>query len=327
MRIKCVTGLFAIAAVMMLSGFEAGNFPEPVPPVVVNRTYEKVAPSPAVVADFYDLSLTLDTENDRLIEKVSMDIQNNTDSLADTVYLRYNPKAGLIETPQRGRYRITEEGQMALSSGEKIDLNYLERYEPFKSFHSATTEGSPEVAEDASDESPMEVLDAAFKQVNATLASELMDEVMKLSPSEFEKLVVKLLLKMGYGSGIDEAGMVTQQSNDGGIDGIIKEDQLGFSNIYIQAKQWATDQTVGKPEIQKFVGALTGQQAQKGLFITTAKFSSGALQYAGNLLGTKVVLVDGNALTRLMIKHNVGVSVEHVYEVKRLDSDFFADEL
>ena len=239
----------------------------------------------------------------------------------------YLNKAGLIETPQRGRYRITEEGQKALLSGEKIDLNYLERYDSFKSFHSATTEGVSEATEEASDESPMEALDAAFKQVNATLASELMDEVMKLSSSEFEKLVVKLLLKMGYGSGIDEAGMVTQQSNDGGIDGIIKEDQLGFSNIYIQAKQWATDQTVGKPEIQKFVGALTGQQAQKGLFITTAKFSAGALQYAGNLLGTKVVLVDGNALTRLMIKHNVGVSGEHVYEVKRLDSDFFADEL
>jgi restriction system protein len=173
----------------------------------------------------------------------------------------------------------------------------------------------------------MESLDSAFKQVNATLASELMDEIMKLSPTEFEKLVVKLLLQMGYGSVIDDAGMVTQRFNDGGIDGIIKEDQLGFSNIYIQAKQWAVDQTVGKPEIQKFVGALTGQQAQKGLFITTAKFSSGALQYAGNLLGTKVVLVDGGALTRLMIKHNVGVSIEHVYEVKRLDSDFFADEL
>ena len=120
---------------------------------------------------------------------------------------------------------------------------------------------------------------------------------------------MKLLLQMGYGSGIDDAGMVTQRSNDGGIDGIIKEDQLGFGNIYIQAKQWAVDQTVGKPEIQKFVGALTGQQAQKGLFITTAKFSSGALQYAGNLLGTEVVLVDGGALTRLMIKHNVGVSI------------------
>jgi restriction system protein len=131
---------------------------------------------------------------------------------------------------------------------------------------------------------------------------------------------------MGYGSGIDDAGMVTQQSNDGGIDGIIKEDQLGFSHIYIQAKQWGTDQTVGKPEIQKFVGALQGQQAQKGLFITTAKFSSGALQYASNLHGAKVVLVDGSTLTKLMIKHNVGVSLEQVYEVKRIDTDFFTEE-
>ena len=113
----------------------------------------------------------------------------------------------------------------------------------------------------------------------------------------------------------------------GGIDGIIKEDQLGFSHIYIQAKKWSVDQSVGKPEIQKFVGALQGQQAQKGLFITTAKFSAGALQYASNLLGAKVVLVDGSALTRLMIKHNVGVSTEHIYEVKRIDSDFFAEEL
>jgi len=239
----------------------------------------------------------------------------------------YLNKAGLIETPSRGRYRITAEGKTALSSGERIDLEYLEKFDAFKEFHKATTGDASDVAEEPTDESPMEVLDAAYKQVNATLASELMDEVMKLTSTEFEKLVVKLLLHMGYGSGIDGAGMVTQQSNDGGIDGIIKEDQLGFSNIYIQAKQWAVDQTVGKPEIQKFVGALTGQQAQKGLFITTAKFSSGALQYAGNLLGTKVVLVDGDTLTRLMIKHNVGVSVEHVYEVKRLDSDFFADEL
>ena len=159
------------------------------------------------------------------------------------------------------------------------------------------------------------------------LASQLMDEVMKLTPIEFERLVVKLLLKMGYGSGIEEAGMVTQASNDGGIDGIIKEDQLGFSHIYIQAKQWSVEQTVGKPEIQKFVGALQGQQAQKGLFITTARFSSGATQYAENLLGVKVVLVDGNALTKLMIKHNVGVSLEQTYEVKKIDSDFFAEEL
>ena len=239
----------------------------------------------------------------------------------------YLDKAGLIETPQRGRYRITEEGRKALASGEKIDLNYLEKYENFKTFHSATTKGNQETIEEANNESPMESLEVAFNRVNASLASELMDEVMKLTPAEFEKLVLKLLLQMGYGSGIDDAGKVTMQSNDGGIDGVIKEDQLGFSNIYIQAKQWAVDQTVARPEIQKFVGALTGKQAQKGLFITTAKFSSEARQYAGNLLGTKVVLVDGKALTRLMIRHNVGVSIEHVYEIKRLDSDFFADEL
>lgn len=132
---------------------------------------------------------------------------------------------------------------------------------------------------------------------------------------------------MGYGSDVDNAGLVTLQSNDGGIDGIIKEDQLGFSQIYIQAKQWATDRSVNRPEIQKFVGALQGQQAQKGLFITTASFSSGAIQYANNLLGVKVVLVDGKSLTKLMIKHNLGVSVDTVYEIKKIDSDFFSEGL
>lgn len=239
----------------------------------------------------------------------------------------YLDKAGLIETPSRGKYRITDAGKSALLSGEKIDLAYLEKSDAFKKFHTATTPHSTDDLIEEKDESPMEVLESAYSQVTATLASQLMDEVMNLTPVEFERLVVKLLLRMGYGSGIDDAGMVTQQSNDGGIDGIIKEDQLGFSHIYIQAKQWSTDQTVGKPEIQKFVGALQGQQAQKGLFITTARFSSGALQYASNLLGAKVVLVDGSTLTKLMIKHNVGVSLEQVYEVKRIDTDFFAEEL
>ena len=239
----------------------------------------------------------------------------------------YLDKAGLIETPVRGKYRITDIGREALLSGQEINLNYLEQFDRFKEFHQATTVVTEESVEVEKAESPMEALDAAFQQVNAALASQLMDEVMKLTPVEFEKLVVRLLLQMGYGNGIDEAGVVTQQSNDGGIDGIIKEDQLGFSHIYIQAKKWALDQAVGKPDIQKFVGALQGQQAQKGLFITTAKFSSGALKYAENLLGVKVVLVDGAALTRLMIKHNVGVSVEHIYQVKRLDNDFFSEEL
>lgn len=239
----------------------------------------------------------------------------------------YLDKAGLIETPMRGKYHITEEGKRALTSNEKIDLAYLEKSEEFKNFHNVTTQNTSIENQDEKNETPLEILESAHKQYLSALASQLMDEVIKLTPVEFERLVVKLLLKMGYGSGIEGAGMVTQASNDGGIDGIIKEDQLGFSHIYIQAKQWALEQTVGKPEIQKFVGALQGQQAQKGLFITTARFSSGAIQYANNLLGVKVVLVDGSALTKLMIKHSVGVSLEQTYEVKKIDSDFFAEEL
>ena len=239
----------------------------------------------------------------------------------------YLDKAGLIETPMRGKYHITEEGIRALASNEKIDIAYLEKSEEFKNFHNVTTQNTSIEIQDEKNETPLEILESAHKQYLSALASQLMDEVMKLTPVEFERLVVKLLLKMGYGSGIEGAGMVTQASNDGGIDGIIKEDQLGFSHIYIQAKQWALEQIVGKPEIQKFVGALQGQQAQKGLFITTARFSSGAIQYANNLLGVKVVSVDGSALTKLMIKHSVGVSLEQTYEVKKIDSDFFAEEL
>ena len=243
----------------------------------------------------------------------------------------YLDRAGLIKTPFRGQYCITDAGREALSSGDKIDLNYLERFESFRKFHSVSQQNStPDVdkpAEDAEDKSPMEILDEAFKTVNATLAGELMDEVMKLTPDEFEKLVVKLLLKMGYGSGIDDAGYVTQQSGDGGIDGIIKEDQLGFSSIYIQAKQWAPDRSVDRPEIQKFAGALQGERASKGLFITTARFSDVAKKYADNLHASNIVLIDGNALMGLMIKFNLGVSTEQVYEVKRIDSDFFNESL
>lgn len=241
----------------------------------------------------------------------------------------YLDKAGLIDTPLRGKYRITKIGKEALASKAKIDLEYLNQFESFKKFHeTASDKPATQKEEDMEkDESPLEVLDSAFQKINATLASQLMDEVMKLSPTEFERLVVKLLLRMGYGNGIDEAGRVTQRSKDGGIDGIIKEDQLGFSNIYIQAKQWSLSQTVTSPEVQKFVGALQGKKAQKGLFITTTRFSDGAIKYASDLSGIKVVLIDGKTLMKLMIKHNLGISVEHIYEIKRIDSDFFADEL
>lgn len=244
----------------------------------------------------------------------------------------YLDRAGLISTPSKGHYCITEEGKKALASGDKISLEYLEKYPSFQAFQSASTAGMEAGKTNDADipeeeKTPTEILDAAYRKVNASLAEELMSEVMKLDPGDFEKLVVKLLLQMGYGSGIDDAGTVTKLSGDGGIDGIIKEDQLGFSSIYIQAKQWALNSCVGRPEIHKFAGALQGVKATKGLFITTARFSKEAREFADNLFNSNIVLVDGDALMQLMIKFNLGVSVEQVYEVKKLDTDFFSDIL
>lgn len=239
----------------------------------------------------------------------------------------YLKQAGLIESPSRGRHVLTNEGKKALPDAESIDNTYLLKYQSFSNFynHVPTKDLQTNTAV-KEEQSPAEVIEAALKELDDVLADELMTEVMKLQPTDFEKLVIKLLLKMGYGNGIEENAVVTSISNDGGIDGIVKEDQLGFSSIYIQAKQWAVNRTVDRPEIQKFAGALQGQQASKGLFITTAGFSAGAKDFANGLYGSKIVLVDGMQLMKLMIKHNLGVSVESVYEVKRVDSDFFEDD-
>lgn len=238
----------------------------------------------------------------------------------------YLKKACLIESPSRAHFVLTAAGKAALPDADIIDNAYLEKYDAYRQFISESSgrelTGNDTVG--SVDQSPLEQLESSFEALNATLAGDLLDEVMKLSPAEFEKLVVALLLKMGYGNGIEDAGRVTPVSNDAGIDGIIKEDQLGFSSICIQAKQWAVDRSIDRPEIQKFAGALQGQLASKGLFITTAKFSSGAREYAENLHGSKIVLIDGNHLTRLMIKHNLGVSVQTTYEIKRIDTDFFS---
>ena len=240
----------------------------------------------------------------------------------------YLKQAGLIESPARGRHVLTDEGKKALPDAESIDNTYLLKYQSFSKFykHEPVKKDSQMDRPLKEEQSPAEVIEGALKELDDVLAEELMTEVMKLPPTDFEKLVIKLLLKMGYGSGIEENAVVTSISNDGGIDGIVKEDQLGFSSIYIQAKQWAANRTVDRPEIQKFAGALQGQQASKGLFITTAGFSVGAKRFVDSLHGSKIVLVDGRQLMKLMIKHNLGVSIENVYEVKRVDSDFFEDD-
>ena len=241
----------------------------------------------------------------------------------------YLKKAGLVQSPSRGVYVITSAGKQVLNENPPhIDNLYLQRFESFRKFISPDDEdsGTPAPAEKVSGKTPQDILDEAFQQINTTLADDLLSEIMKQPPAFFEHLVVKLLTRMGYGGSIENAGTVIGQTGDEGIDGIIREDKLGFSLIYIQAKRWDCDNTVGRPEIQKFVGALAGQGASKGLFITTAKVTKEARQYAEKQHTTKVVLVDGTTLAKLMIEYNLGVSIEATYKIKRIDSDFFAED-
>lgn len=165
-----------------------------------------------------------------------------------------------------------------------------------------------------------ERIEAAHAELNSALTQDLLDQVRSMDPYKFEQLVVDLLVAMGYGGSRAEAASVTQRSNDEGIDGVIKEDRLGLDTIYIQAKRWQT--AVGRRELQSFVGALAGQGASKGVFITSGEFSSTATDYA-DTISQKVILIEGNRLAELMIEHGVGVSVERTYILKRIDSDYF----
>lgn len=223
--------------------------------------------------------------------------------------------------------QITPRGLDALSNGPaRITVSWLKQFPEFADFHTAKpqTTDIPAVLDIApSDTTPDEQLAEAHQALVQSLADELLAQVRAATPSFFEQVVVDLMIAMGYGGSRKEAGKATQLTNDGGIDGIIKEDKLGLDVIYLQAKRWSN--TVHRPEIDKFIGALTRQRARKGVFITTSDFSMGARDAALGL-DIKVVLIDGVELARLMVEHNLGVSVKQVYEVKQLDSDYFAEE-
>jgi restriction system protein len=239
--------------------------------------------------------------------------------------ITYLKKAGLIESVTRGTFRITEDGINVLEQYPVIDNKVLRQFKSFVDFiggNGNREQGAKEVEND-SDGTPQELLEQAYQNINNTLAEELLTEIMKKDSDFFEKLVIQLLLKMGYGGTLEDAGQVTPHSNDGGIDGIIKEDKLGFSQIYIQAKRWDLDTTVSRPEIQKFSGALLEAGADKGLFITTTRFSSGAVESANK---QHIVLVDGQKLAKLMIEYDLGVSTAASYHIKNLDTDFFNEE-
>lgn len=247
----------------------------------------------------------------------------------------YLKQADLIENTARGIYHLTDLGAKILSENpERIDNNFLSQFETFRNYishpsgeKSEPTDNPNQIGSSISlhSQTPQDTLEEAYKKINDTLAEDILSEVMKQTPTFFEHLVVKLLTKMGYGGFLKDSGVVTQRSGDEGIDGIIREDKLGFDMIYIQAKRWEQNSTIGRPAVQGFVGALAGKGATKGLFITTAKFTKEAKEYVSQQHATKIVLVDGVTLAKLMIEYNVGVSIEATYEVKKIDSDFFND--
>ncbi|MBD5144866.1 MAG: restriction endonuclease [Ruminococcus sp.] len=243
--------------------------------------------------------------------------------------LTYLKKAGLIEYPQRGVCHITNRGKESIKNGtEHITLKYLQQFKEFNDFHTSNKnkEKSENISDIINDESPDEQIQKAISKLNSSLADELMTEITRISPYDFERLVVRLLIKMGYGSPNFNDNAVTKKSGDEGIDGIVTADRFGFDTVYVQAKQWNKDKSVGRPEIQKFLGALAGQGATKGLFITTANFSKEAKEFANKNLQSKIVLVDGDELCNLMIEYDLGVSTVEIYKVKRIDTDYFNDE-
>lgn len=267
-------------------------------------------------------SLTAEERAEKLPSQTQTAVSNRI-SWART----YLKKAGLIASPKRGIFVITDLGRTALESGEAIGYDYLSQFKSFRDFVGLTdadndnnnrpgTQSS--APSDAKEHTPDEALAEALVEINKQLTDDLLDEVMKISDQAFEQFVLDLMTSMGYGS-VDTATQVTPFAGDEGIDGIIMEDKLGFDLIYVQAKHYAPDRTVGRPDIQAFVGAIAGRDG-KGLFVTTSKFSKQAREYAER---QHIVLIDGQRLAELMIEHDFGVSTRKVYKVKTVDTDLF----
>jgi restriction system protein len=277
------------------------------------------------------LAATLALNDDDLKEMLPSGVQPtfvNRIAWAST----YMKKAGLLEPTRRGYYRITPRGLDLLKKDPKvIGVKLLKQYPEFLEFQklkgtrSGDKAGPQKDSADVEATTPSEALENAYENLRAELADELLSRLKKSSPSFFERTVVDLLLKMGYGGSRADAGKAIGKSGDGGIDGIIKEDRLGLDFVYIQAKRWDST-AVGRPEVMQFAGALQAQKANKGIFITTSKFTQEAKSYVSQI-GSKIVLVDGDQLAQLMIDHDVGVSTVSAYPVKKIDADYFDEDI
>ena len=267
------------------------------------------------------------TENERkeLLPSGAAPVFYNRTAWAKT----YLKKAGLIDSPKQGIVTISSRGQEVLKKNPaSIDVRFLKQFSEFVEFQTTKREDETTEAvtvDDISTETPEEALETAYQKIRKSLAQDLLNKVISLSPAFFERLVVELLVKMGYGGSIKDAGRAIGRSGDEGIDGTIKEDKLGLDIIHIQAKRWQIGNVVGRPELQKFVGALAGQGAKKGIFITTSSFTKDALDYAPRN-ETKIVLINGQQLAQYMIDYNLGVTSLSSYDVKRMDSDYFGEE-
>ena len=275
------------------------------------------------LAEHFSLS---DTERAELLPSGQQGVFKNRIGWAKS----YLKKAGLIEALKRGVFKITDRGVKTLATNPaRVDIRFLQQFPEFVEFRDASkgagynpslsglTEPVPIAAV-----TPEEAIESAYQGLRDQLAQELLGVVLSCSPTFFEQLVVDLLVKMGYGGSRRDAGERIGRSGDGGIDGIIKEDRLGLDTLFIQAKRWQG--SVGRPEVQKFVGALQGQRARKGVFITTSTYTADVVDYVARI-DTKVILIDGKALSNLMVDFDVGVSASATYVVKRIDSDYFED--
>jgi restriction system protein len=262
-----------------------------------------------------------DTERKELLPSGRQYIIDNRVGWANT----FLKKAGLLESPRRAVFRITPQGLGVLKKQpEKIDVKFLEQFPEFLKFTKISKDDqAKEPEEKGTEQTPQEALEYGYQKMRKDLAQELLASVKQMSPRFFERLVVELLLAMGYGGSLADAGKAIGQAGDGGIDGIIKEDKLGLDAIYIQAKRW--EGVVGRPEIHKFVGALAGRRANRGVFITTSSFTKEAAEYV-TAIDAKVILIDGEMLAQLMIDHNIGVAGVASYDIKRIDSDYFTEE-
>lgn len=268
------------------------------------------------LADYFKLS---DAEKRELLASGLQAVFDNRLGWART----YLKKAGLIESTRRGFFRITKRGQEVLKSNPpKINVEFLDQFPEFVEFRALRRE-KRSVLEISTSDTPEETLESAFQNLQQSLVNDLLQQIKASPPQLFERIVVELLVSMGYGGSLKDAGKAVGKSGDEGIDGIIKEDRLGLDIIYIQAKRW--ENTVSRPEIQKFAGALQGQRAKKGIFITTSDFSKEALDYAARI-DSKIVLIDGAELAQHMIDHNIGVTPVANYEIKRIDYDYFTEE-